>query len=333
MENVTSNPTSQPPARVSTIRPGLLVALASSVTGGIAYSRRDLPTGEAAAGAPSTADVARWETVRIIEDAAEHARATKCRSQARNAIVAACRHTSFGLVCPEEQEAQLWAALKEARELVDEFNATARTTRVDLFVLPGRVARDDQAAALALLGEAASLVAAMEREIGKANADAIREAAGKARALSAMLDGEAREALDTTIEAARKCARDLVRRVEKKGEEAAAVLASLDIGPIVAGRMALVALCAPDAPAPDPASSVAVPQVDLVAPFSEPIPDEPAPIPPAPAPAARGFEWTMPEAPEAPAPTPETPTPDAPAPAPLSMKPVTKTGGQLAWWQ
>jgi hypothetical protein len=226
---------------VQAIRPGLLIALSTTLKGGVSYARHDLDASEETAASPA-AEVAKWETTRIIEDAEEHRRGVLTRAKVRNMITGVCFLTSFGLVCPDTKEAELWAVVAEARGLVDEFNRSAERTRLDLFILPGRIAKDDETAMRAIVAEAGSLVEAMEKGILSADSAAIRDAASKARALSSMLDGRAAEAVTEAIESARKAARALVKRVEKGGEKAAEVLAGMDTSAVSAGRMALLGI-------------------------------------------------------------------------------------------
>ena len=129
----------------SIIRPGFLVSLKTTVRGGVSYSRRDIAAPVATDGAPAAAadpaaEVSAWETVRAIADAAEHRRAIETRGRCRTLIVRHCAQSSFGLLCPEANEPELSAAIREAQQLADEFNRGARFSRVEVFTLAGRIA-------------------------------------------------------------------------------------------------------------------------------------------------------------------------------------------------
>lgn len=263
------------------IRPGLLVSLKSSVTGGITYQRVDLdaaeiacpdctngpddaPTERAACktcggkGLVSSSDgreVTRWETKRVIDDKAEHAAAVKCRSAALAAVRKVCGATSFGLLCPADQEGALDAAIAAARALVDAHNASARSTRVSVFALKGRVASDDAEAARAITSEVAALMGQMDAGIKAFDPEAIRAAANRAREIGAMLSDERREKIDAAIEQARRAARTIVRRVQKEGEDRAAVLQDIQRGQIDSARIAFLDLSEP-ALASDPLPAV-----------------------------------------------------------------------------
>lgn len=234
-------------ANASVIRPGLLVSLKSTVKGGVTYQRTELEAKKAADGQ----DVARWETERVIEDKDEHEAATKCRSQALSLIRKVCSTTTFGLLCPNDQEPALDAAVKAARQLVDNHNEQATHTQVAIFVLKGRVASDDAEAARAITSEIATLVQKMDAGIEKFDPKAIREAADRARELSNMLDDSKKTKIDAAIAQARKAARDIVKRVEKNGEATNIVIKDIQRGQIEQARIAFLDMSGESAPLAD----------------------------------------------------------------------------------
>lgn len=223
----------------TTIRPGLLVALSSSLDGGVTYERVDLDAGQTTDG---VAAVARWETTRVIADPAEHERASQARSKATAEIRKVCSSTAFGLLCPEASESELDAAVLKARAIVAEHNAGAQHTKIDVRVFKGRVAATDTEAARAIGAEVAFLIAGMNSAIDRLDPKAIREAANKAREMSAMLSPELSAKVGEAIETARKAARVIVKRVEKDGEAAAVVLADIQRGGIEKARIAFLDL-------------------------------------------------------------------------------------------
>lgn len=241
-------------SNASVIRPGLLVSVKSTVVGGVSYQRIDLD----AEGWPvdKGQEVTRWETRRVIEDAAEHEAATKVRSKALAEIRKVCSSTSFGLLCPNEQEGALDAAVAAARRMVDEHNGVAKHTRVGVYVLKGRVASDDAEAARAITEEISTLVSKMDAGIKSFDPKAIREAADRARELSGMLSEEKQEKLSAAIAQARAAARTIVKRIEKEGETRETVLLDIQRGQIESARIAFLDLS--DDAAPSDASAPAV---------------------------------------------------------------------------
>lgn len=223
----------------TTIKPGILVALRSSVGGGVAYRRVDLAP-EAPAAAQEGAAVARWETTKIVDDPAEHERATKVRASALTEIGRVCARTSFGLMATQANEPELDEAHRRARAMVDEFNATAQTTRISLFMLKGRVASSDEEAARAIGAEIASLIDEMNAGIDRLDPEAIRSAASKALQVGAVLGDEQALTVETAVNAARKAARAIVKRVQKEGEDAAAVLTTIQRGDIERARISFL---------------------------------------------------------------------------------------------
>jgi len=221
----------------ATIRPGLLIALKSTVSGGVSYQRVDLEHQDTAEKA-----VAKWETTRVIEDPVEHDKAVKARGKALAEIRKLCSATSFGLLCPLESEGELDAAVVRARQIVDEHNEAATFTRVQVYVLKGRIAESDEEAARAIGQEISGLVAEMSAGIDKLDPAAIRDAANKARSMAAMLGDDQQAAVEGAIEQARKAARQIVKRVQKEGEAAAIVLADVQRGAIEKARIAFLDL-------------------------------------------------------------------------------------------
>lgn len=194
--------------KTSTIRPGLLVSLKTSVRGNVSYSKRII---EAAAVDENGVQKASWETVRTITDPKEHEDARLARAKARTAIVRVCKQSTFGLLCPEADGDELEKAIADARIVAAEFNVTAKLSKVSVYVITGRIAPNDIEAVKAINGEVSELLEEMERGIGEADVKAIREAAGKAKGIAEMLSQEARVQAEIAIEAARKAAREIVK--------------------------------------------------------------------------------------------------------------------------
>lgn len=234
------------------LKPGILVSLKTTLTGGVRYQVRDLASVNSADGS----HVAQWETTRTIDDPAEHARAVKVRADAANKIRSACAHTAFGLLCPESQQAELDAAVTEARAMVADFNATAQCSAIHVYVLTGRIASTDDEAARAIASEIQGLLAEIDAGVRGCNPTAIRAACSRAKALGAILGDEQAATVQSAVQAARDAARAIVKRVVKDGESAEVVLADLDqsLKPIETARFAFLDLSEPEQitePAPD----------------------------------------------------------------------------------
>lgn len=245
--------------KTAIIKPGLLVLLRTSVSGGITYARTTLDADGVAV--DETAQVERWETTKVVADAAEHEAAVKVRDKATAMIRAVCRNTSFGPVCPLDREDELRTAIRAARRLVAEFNDTARVTRVTVYAMPGRIASTDEEATAAIAAETRAMIDQMDAAVIALDVDAIRAAADKAREMQAILADDQAAALSDAIKAARKAARQIVARVQQNGEAAAVVAADLQRGAIIRARAAFLDLDAILDVAPD-AAAAAAPAVD-----------------------------------------------------------------------
>lgn len=200
----------------STLRPGLLVAVKTSIIGNVSYAKRDLERDHLV----GAARVAKWETKRTVSDAEEHDEAVRVRSNATYAIRKLCAATAFGFLCPEDKADELAQAIEEARGMADAFNATARITRVRVYAIAGRVAPDDVEAVRAIRAELAATIGDMEKGVASLTPETIREAARRAAQLSEMLTDTSKKKVQASVEAARATASAIAKAV-KAGEQAA----------------------------------------------------------------------------------------------------------------
>jgi len=212
-----------------TIRPGLLVSLKTSVVGNVHYDRRVI---DPAHTVPDGSKREAWETEKTTNDPKEHERACEARSKAQWQVRSVCAQSDFGLLCPEEKEAELQERIAEARKIAAEFNASAAITRLDVFVVTGRVAQDDVEAVRAINSEVRGLMEEMQKGIAALDVKAVRAAASKAKSLGQMLTPEAAERIQVAIDVARKSARDIV----KAGEQASTEVDRATIDKIAAQR-------------------------------------------------------------------------------------------------
>src|SRR5262245_39550974 len=120
--------------RASTLRPGLLVCLRTSVTGNCTYSRKDIELDHFTDHGERKA---KWETERTAKDPEEQEEAERVRSKASALVRSACVESRAWLLCPQANIDELQRAIAEARELAAGFNATAKRTRVEIYVITG----------------------------------------------------------------------------------------------------------------------------------------------------------------------------------------------------
>lgn len=197
---------------ISTLRPGLLVSLKSAVTGNVSYEKQDI---EAETRLPDGSLRAQWETTKRVEDAAEHEVAIKTRSKCRSLITGICSKSNFGLLCPEEKAGLLWDRYTEALDLAAEFNSTSRLTKIEVYIIAGRVAQDDVSAVRAINSEVRDLLTLMEDGLKRLDVEAVRDAANRAKSLGSMLSADAKSRVEEAIGAARSAARRIVKAAEE----------------------------------------------------------------------------------------------------------------------
>lgn len=235
-----------PNFRYTTLRPGLLVALNTSVSGNVRYTRVDLGNETTADGAR----VAKWETERTIIDPVEYEAATRVRTQAGAIIRRVCVQSAFGLLCPEDREAELNAAFVEADQVARDFNKTANITRVRVHHFAGRVAADNVQAVKAINAEVRDLLAEVQTGLSNLDAKAVREAAKRVRSLGGMLSPEAQARIQLAIDVARTAA----TRIVAAGSNAAMEIDRATIARVEESRTAFLDL--------DDVAEVAAPSQD-----------------------------------------------------------------------
>lgn len=197
-----------------TLRPGLLVSMQTSIKGNTHYQTQEI---ELAHATDDGGVRAKWETTKTIADRAEHEEAIKARTKIRGLILSVCSQSAFGLLCPNDKEAELREAIAMARKLTEEFNSTAQVSRMAVNVIFGRIAQDDVEAIRAISGEIRTLMEGMQQGVKSLDVKMIRTAANKATEVGKMLTPEANSRMAVAIDAARTSA----RKIAKAGEVAA----------------------------------------------------------------------------------------------------------------
>lgn len=232
---------------ISTLRPGLLVSLKTTISGNVRYAKTTLESEHLLEN--GITQQAKWETIRTVDDAAEYERAKVARGKCRSLISAVCANSAFGLLCPEQKAAELESAITAARMVANEFNATAGLSRVSVYVITGRIAPDDVEALRAINSEVRELLSAMQAGVQNLDATAVREAANKARSLATMLQPGSAARVQDAIDAARAAARKIV----KAGETASVEIDKTVLTTIAAARTAFLDLDGDASPIAAPA--------------------------------------------------------------------------------
>jgi hypothetical protein len=194
----------------TTLLPGFLVGLKTSVTGNVEYTKEVI---EEEHRIRSGALRSVTQTERTINNPEEFVKANQIRLKARQIITSGiCINTKgFGLLCPESRIPKLELAVKEARRLADTFNRTATITHVSIGIMTGRIAQDSVEAVRSIKGEVRELLALMSEGVKNLNAQAVRDAANRARNLGGMLSPEAAAKIKGAIDTARKAARKIAK--------------------------------------------------------------------------------------------------------------------------
>ena len=211
------------------------------------YKREDLVTTGSEA-ATEGAAVSKWETTKIVDDLVETEAATKARGKCRTIITSVCTNTAFGLLCATADEEKLNQAIVESREHAKLFNETmpasglSKTIQVDVFIMRGRIAESDSEATRAIASEMREILEQMKQGIADCNADDIRKAANKARAIGKMLDEESAKKVTEAIAQARAAAREIVKQVSSGADKTTVKLDAIKMEMIDTARFAFLDL-------------------------------------------------------------------------------------------
>lgn len=204
--------------QVSTLRPGLLVSVRTSIKGNCSYAVTELE-GEHMLANGMTSQ-ARWETLKTVKDKDEHERASQARSKCRSVISAVCSQSAHhGLLCLQENRDKLEAACQEADRIVREFNSSAEVSALVVSVVVGEIAPDDVRAIRSINNELRELIDGMAQGLAELNVDKIRDAANRAKSMTGMLEANAKESVQRAIDVARKTAREIVKAAETGAAE------------------------------------------------------------------------------------------------------------------
>lgn len=266
------------------LRPSLLVVLNTTISGNVKYNRHDIELDHELEDGSREAV---WQTERKIVDPKEHKGALNVRAKAWAKLRKVCSRSNFGLMCLEGQQGELERAVAESRAVAEEFNATAKYSKVSIYIMIGQVASSDKEAVLSMKNEVRDLMSKMQNGISKQDVKMIRDAAAAARQIKSMLTPDASEAVQKAVEIARKAASKIV----KAGEEAAKTVDMESIKAITLQRASFldidsdIELQAPEAQGralaidPEPASDAVVaalvdpsqPELEVKAPAVTPV--------------------------------------------------------------
>jgi hypothetical protein len=219
------------------LKPGILVNLNTSVTGGVSYDREDLDDWTEEDGT----EVAKWQTTRRMDDAEEHKAAANARTRCYRLIRNVCTKTkNHGLLCPTAKEEQLNEAIAEARKTAEEFNETASHSYVDFTIMKGRISETDEEATRALATEIRGLLNEIDEGIRGLDPKLIRDAWKRARQMGQMIDNGQAKRVTAAAEAAREAANEIAKRVVRGGEKGEKVVADLKLEAIRKARFAFL---------------------------------------------------------------------------------------------
>lgn len=216
---------------ISTLRPGLLVNVKTSIKGNVSYDKSDEKVK-----AKGKTEISTWETEKTVLDAAEQKAATEVRSKARNLVVGVCYASEFGLMCPKSSRDALDKAFVEARKLCATFNETSKVTKLKFNAIAANINPNDVEAIRAINGEVRDLLGEMKAGISELDVERVRDAANRATKIGNMLAPEAKSKIDEAIKSVRATAVAMV----KAGDQAAEAIDKATIAKLNAARTAFL---------------------------------------------------------------------------------------------
>jgi hypothetical protein len=197
---------------VKRIRPGILVSLKTHQSGNRKYQKREIEHPHITEGGVQRS---RWDTTKIVFDPDEAKEAGQVANRARYMITRLCADTAHGPLCPVERRDELKEAIVAARELVEDFNMTAKFTRVDVNVICGEVIADDLDAARALFSETERFLTEVQDGLKDLDVKKVRANCVKLLDLGQMLAPEANAMMAVAVNAARGACKQIVAAGEQ----------------------------------------------------------------------------------------------------------------------
>ena len=207
-----------------TLEGGIFLVTNIKLVGGIARKSDEANPNdyhpEMVAAAPASAAVTANVTVQVKDDPEEYARAEKVREQIRKMLAdVASTQTPIGLMAPHGKQVEMDQAIADARASAEAYNKTAKRTFVYPWIVQMSLRADD-ATLKQVASEVRGLLAEMDEGVKKRDADAIREAARKAKLYAEMMDEEHGKKVLAAIEEMRASAREVAKAVKERGDAA-----------------------------------------------------------------------------------------------------------------
>lgn len=227
-------------SNVLKLRPGFLVCFSTRVENGVEHLKSQVREEVL----PDGAVRKEWQAATIIHDPEEFKAVSVLRSRVRNIMKGVTTNTGFALMCPREDEQRLSAAITEMDALALGWNETSKVYKLRVSTVLAEIAENKADAIKAIKSEVVDLLARMEAATRAGSVRDIRAAANEAAQKVALLDLESEDGDDEIAQAlavARGVARKIVKRVEKGGEDLAAVLEQQNLEPIAAARLRFIA--------------------------------------------------------------------------------------------
>ncbi len=248
---------------IQKIKPGILVTEWLHRQGGVHYKREELQNYLEA-----EKRVREWKTFSIIDNEAEYKERTRVISAAYAKLRRICVTTSVGLICPRSKEKELRELVTEIRGEIAAFNNVAKTCEISGRWGFFEIDENNQAAIAAIADHVAEIADAVDKAITQTDLEALRKAPVKflrnmspeaiidlpaaeqnailarvraelirtaiadAKHFDSIITDDVASEVKVMVKKARKIARDLCKRVEKKNEALENVLSEVDISGI-----------------------------------------------------------------------------------------------------
>lgn len=205
------------------LQPGYLVGLATTIRGGVNYTREDIGIER-----EGVRVVSEWKTKKVISDEEAFEEAVKTRGRCRTLVTRCCSASAFGLLCRISDEKDLDDGIREAKQLAEAFNDRALGIHIGVFVMKGKIAETDEEAVRGVSAELGEILSSMRDGISQGDVKAIRDGANKARVIGRMLDEASANRVTEAVTAAREAAKKIVKEMTNgldKAEAAAKAIA------------------------------------------------------------------------------------------------------------
>lgn len=235
---------------VSQLKPAVILVHRCSRRGGVTYSHQKEIFIEKAEDNAQRRESKKWEGERTIHNVEEFQEGQKLQSACKYAVAALGRKTALGILVDESRLSDIDEEIKEWSQKIDKFNAAAKFTRIENFIMKFIVSGDNKKVLEMMLRDLAELLEQLTKAMSAADPKSIREVLQKLKNSTELLPAVAADLVENAVSGAKEKAREIAKAqsalknaVEDREErlvELEILKKKIDLSPVKAARFAVL---------------------------------------------------------------------------------------------